>query len=106
MSETILSVLQNDGDHDRVVLVHRQAFGNSQVMLRRESFSEDVGWFPQSTIELSPGQLGQLKQALGVLPAAKSRPAGTAVAAAHGRSSGAPTKRPSAIDTPRFSLVS
>ena len=92
MSETILSVLQHDGDHDRVVLVHRQTFGNSQIMLRRESFSEDVGWFPQSTIELSPGQLGQLKQALGVLPGAKSRPV-------------AP-RRPAAADAPRFSLVS
>jgi hypothetical protein len=74
MNESILSVLQCDGDQGRVVLVHRQSFGNSEVILRRESFSEDVGWFEQSRIELSPGQLSQLKQALGVLPATKARP--------------------------------
>lgn len=106
MSETILSVLQSDGDVDRVVLVLRQAFGHSQIVLRRESFSEDVGWFPQSTIELSPDQLGQLKQALGVLPAAKSRPALSSGAAACSRSGAAPNKRPVAAEAPRFSLVS
>lgn len=74
MNESILSVLQCDGDQGRVVLVHRFAFGKSEMLLRRESFSEDIGWFEQSTIELSSGQLGQLKQALAVLPTSKSRP--------------------------------
>jgi hypothetical protein len=74
MNESILSVLQSDGDQGRVVLVHRFAFGKSELLLRRESFSEDIGWFEQSAIELSSGQVGQLKQALAVLPSPKSRP--------------------------------
>jgi len=73
MNESILSVLQCDGDQGRVVLVHRFAFGKSEMLLRRESFSEDIGWFEQSTIELSSGQVGQLKQALAVLPTSKAR---------------------------------
>lgn len=68
MNETILSVLQSDDELNRVVLVHRQAFGTSELVLRRESFSEDVGWFEQSSIGLSPDQVGQLKQSLAVLP--------------------------------------
>lgn len=73
MNESILSVLNSEGDQGRVVLVHRQRFGSSELVLRRESFSEAIGWFEQSSIELSPGQLGQLKQALGVLPS-RSQP--------------------------------
>lgn len=73
MKESILSILQEEGELTRVVLVHRHSFGGSQVVLRRESFSDDVGWFEQSSIDLSPGQVGQLKQAIGVLPMSKAR---------------------------------
>ncbi len=102
MNESILSVLQCDGDQGRVVLVHRFAFGKSEVLLRRESFSEDIGWFEQSTIELSSGQVGQLKQALAVLPTPKARPARPLAATApQGQPSEGSPGRPS-----RFSLVS
>lgn len=100
MNESILSVLQCDGDQGRVVLVHRLAFGQSELLLRRESFSEDIGWFEQSTIELSSGQVGQLKQALAVLPTSKARP-GRPAAAARGTSGNPVAGRPA-----RFSLVS
>lgn len=98
MNESILSVLQSDDDQGRVVLVHRFAFGKSELLLRRESFSEDIGWFEQSAIELSSGQIGQLKQALAVVPTAKARPVRSA---ALQPSSNKTTDRP-----PRFSLVS
>lgn len=108
MNETILSVLQCDGDQGRVVLVHRQSFGSSELLLRRESFSEDVGWFEQSTIELSPGQLGQLKQALGVLPATKLRPAAAAPVRRWGaveQPTAASSKDGASERGPRFPLV-
>ncbi len=102
MNETILSVLQCDGDQGRVVLVHRFAFGKSEMLLRRESFSEDIGWFEQSTIELSSGQVGQLKQALSVLPTSKSRSHRPWQAAATQATSG----DTAASQPTRFSLVS
>ncbi len=68
MLDVILSTLSGDTATERVVLIHRKSFGGQTVILRRESYSDDVGWFEQSSIELSPGQVGQLKQAIGVLP--------------------------------------
>lgn len=73
--EIVLSILPGDSDRHRVVLLHRASFGNSAVLLRRESFSEAVGWFEQSSIELSPDQVGHLKQALGSVPMSRARPA-------------------------------
>ena len=75
MDETILSVLQGDNDSSRVVVVHRRGFGASGLVLRRESYSEAIGWFEQSSIEISPDEVGQLKQALGTVPMSKAKPA-------------------------------
>jgi hypothetical protein len=73
MDETILSVLQGDDELSRIVLVHRRGFGASGVVLRRESYSEAIGWFEQSAVEMSPDQVGQLKQALGTVPMSKAK---------------------------------
>ncbi|HBJ38002.1 MAG TPA: hypothetical protein DDZ51_25245 [Planctomycetaceae bacterium] len=74
MDETILSVLEGNDELSRVVLVHRRGFGANAVVLRRESFSEAIGWFEQSSVEMSPDQVGQLKQALGTVPMSKVKP--------------------------------
>lgn len=76
MHDVTLAVLSEEGNDQRVVLVHRQTFGGQRVILRRESFSEAVGWFEQSSVDISPNQVGQLKQALGLLPGSKVRPFG------------------------------
>lgn len=73
MDETILSILPGSSDHDRVVVVHRRGFGVNDVVLRHESFSEAIGWFEQNAVELSTCQVGQLKQALGVIPSSAVR---------------------------------
>jgi hypothetical protein len=73
MDETILSVLQGDNELSRIVLVHRHGFGASGVVLRRESYSDAIGWFEQSAVEMSPDQVGQLKQALGSVPMSKAK---------------------------------
>lgn len=80
MLDVILSTLSGETATERVVLVHRQNFGGQSVILRRESYSEDVGWFEQSSLELSPGQVGQLKQAIGVLPMSRVQRAAGPVA--------------------------
>jgi hypothetical protein len=35
--------------------------------MRQESFSDDIGWFTQSHVDLSPDQISQLKCVLGPL---------------------------------------
>jgi len=42
MNDVILAVLSDERDDERVVLVHRREFGNHQILLRRESFSDDA----------------------------------------------------------------
>lgn len=74
MDETILSVLQGDDELSRVVMIHRRGFGTNAVVLRRESYSEAIGWFEQSSVEMSPDQVGQLKQALGSVPMSRANP--------------------------------
>jgi len=76
MNETIFSILQGDDDSNRIVVVHRSGFGGSRLVLRRETFSDDIGWFEQSSVEISPDQVGQLKQALGTVPSGQVRPVG------------------------------
>ncbi len=81
MRETVLSVLEGHDDQHRVVVALRQFMaGASQMVLRHESWSEDVGWFAQSTVHLSPDQVGGLRSALGVQAAGL----GSAVAACRG----------------------
>lgn len=74
MDETILSVLQGDHESNRIVVVHRRGFGTSGLVLRHESYSEAIGWFEQSSVEMSPDQVGQLKQALGTVPMSRVKP--------------------------------
>jgi len=73
MDETILSILQGDNDHNRVVVVHKRGFGTNCLLLRRESYSDAIGWFEQSSIEMSPDQVGQLKQSLGAVAMSKAK---------------------------------
>lgn len=74
MDETILSVLQGDDESSRVVLVHRRRFGYSGVVLRRESFSDAIGWYEQSSVEMSSDEVGQLKQAIGAVSMSRVKP--------------------------------
>jgi hypothetical protein len=85
MNDVILAVLSDERDDERVVLVHRREFGNHQILLRRESFSDDVGWFEQSSVAISPDQVGQLKQALGLLPGNRLRGPNRLTAGSRGR---------------------
>ncbi len=71
MRETILSVLAGQNDCQRVVVaLCHFATGPGQMVLRHETWSEDVGWFAQSTIELSSSQVGELRSTLGLQSAA------------------------------------
>lgn len=84
MRETILSVLEGDTPQQRIVVTLRHLDGGgNELALRRESWSENVGWFVQSCVELSSDQITDLRSVLGVVPT--RRPRSLAFAAARGR---------------------
>ncbi|WP_164101936.1 hypothetical protein [Candidatus Laterigemmans baculatus] len=74
MRETILTVLEGDTPQQRVVVVLRHLEGGrTELALRRESWSVNVGWFVQSSVELSADQISDLRSALGVVPTRRPR---------------------------------
>lgn len=63
--ETILNVFPGaDDQHRLVVAVAQVDTSGSTLVLRQESYAEDVGWFVQSRISIEPGQIPGLKMAL------------------------------------------
>jgi hypothetical protein len=44
----------------------QQAGEPSRVELRQQSFGEGIGWFTQSTVQLEPSQVADLRNALGL----------------------------------------
>ena len=70
MAELILSTLPGDREDQRVAVVLRQEAGQSVVRLCQQTFSEAVGWFTQSSVDLAPDQVAGLKNSLGSTEAA------------------------------------
>lgn len=65
--ETLLQVLTSESPTSRVSLwmVRCEFSGESRLRMRQESFSDDVGWFTQTHLDLTPDQLSQLKGGIG-----------------------------------------
>ena len=74
--ETTFEILESESPTDRVAvsMVRCGTTGESRVRLRQESFSDAVGWFTQSQIDLSPDQVAQLKSMLGLTAMRPTRP--------------------------------
>lgn len=67
--ETVLAELPSCVEHQRVQVVHLVDFaGETQIELRQQSYGPGVGWFTQSSVALSPEQLGDVRRLLGTLP--------------------------------------
>ena len=65
--ETIISTLPGQTEDDRVVIVLcQQGMGPNTLELRQQSWGEGVGWFTQSSVEMSPSQVADLRNVLGV----------------------------------------
>ena len=64
--ETILNVFPSTDDLHRLVVAVQQEDGDaaSRLVLRQETFAEDVGWFVQSCVAIEPEQVAGLKMAL------------------------------------------
>jgi len=67
--ETLLATLPGSTERERVLVVHIHGSETSRMELRQQSWGEGVGWFTQSSVELAPQQVGQLRLALGSAPA-------------------------------------
>ena len=67
--ETIVTTLSGQTEEDRLVVVLCQyAAGANALELRQQSWGDGVGWFTQSTVEMSPRQVANLRNALGGSP--------------------------------------
>ena len=73
MPEIILSTIPGQSDNERLVIAMQEDETDRPIVLRQESYSEAVGWFPQSSIELSREQLAGLRGALGMPTAQPQR---------------------------------
>ena len=66
-TETVLGVLPGVCDVSRtVVVLSRSLCGHSSLRLQTESFSDQIGWFPQGCVELSSDQLEAVRPLLGL----------------------------------------
>ena len=64
-TETILNVFpSNDQDQRLVIAMETQEGAEGRLVLRQESFSDDVGWFVQSRIAVEAEQIPGLKMSL------------------------------------------
>ncbi|MAV36331.1 MAG: hypothetical protein CMJ59_12845 [Planctomycetaceae bacterium] len=74
--ETIVTTLSGQTEEDRLVVVLCQyAAGANALELRQQSWGDGVGWFTQSTVEMSPRQVANLRNALGGSPGQPPLPA-------------------------------
>jgi hypothetical protein len=65
-SECLLATLAGTNPADRLLVVLVQTKGESQVVLRQQSWAEGIGWYDQKSLALDPQQLRRLKAVLGV----------------------------------------
>ena len=71
--ETVLTTLPSATDTERLLLILVQpAEAASRVELRQQSFSGSIGWFTQSTVQMEPGQVAALRNAMGLTTAKPS----------------------------------
>ena len=64
-NETILNVFPSADEENRlVVAIEQESNASSRLVLRQETYSDDVGWFVQSRICVEPEQVAGLKMAL------------------------------------------
>jgi hypothetical protein len=65
-TETVLTTIPAGIETERLLVVLVQSADHaSRMELRQQSFSKGLGWFTQSTVQLEPGQVASLRNALG-----------------------------------------
>lgn len=60
-----LACIPGENDLSRLVFVLKSKDGVGSFVLKRQSFSRDVGWFSQSEIEMTREEMVAMRSALG-----------------------------------------
>src|SRR3954447_23860697 len=63
--ETVLTTIPSSETERLLVVLLQSPEAGSCMELRQQSFSKGIGWFTQSTVQLEPGQVAALRNALG-----------------------------------------
>src|SRR3954447_8534590 len=63
--ETVLTTIPSSETERLLVVLLQSPEAGSRIELRQQSFSTGIGWFTQSTVQLEPGQVAALRNALG-----------------------------------------
>src|SRR3954447_18169095 len=63
--ETVLTTIPSSETERLLVVLLQSPEAGSCMELRQQSFSTGIGWFTQSTVQLEPGQVAALRNALG-----------------------------------------
>ena len=76
LQRAALPNLQGSVDLHRLVIAVQQEHGqaSSRLVLRQETYADDVGWFVQSCVAIEPEQVAGLKMALSTQPTAFGKP--------------------------------
>jgi hypothetical protein len=64
-TEAVLAAIPSSEVERLLVVLIQSGEGGSRMELRQQSFSQSIGWFTQSTVQLEPGQVAALRNALG-----------------------------------------
>lgn len=79
--ETLLFVLAGATSDQRAAAYLVPSGAESFIELRQQSWADRVGWFTQSSVRLSPEQIGELRSALGTAASTARGSAGRASSA-------------------------
>lgn len=63
--EVVLAIIPGQDDSQRMVFANRLSPAEKPIVLRQESFSPDVGWFTQSSLEMTREEMVLLRAAMG-----------------------------------------
>src|SRR5262245_65847257 len=63
--ETVLNTIPASETERLLVVLIQSPESGSRMELRQQSFSNGIGWFTQSSVQLEPGQVAALRNALG-----------------------------------------
>ncbi len=73
--EIEVRILPGSSEAERIaVVLCPSGEEGSRLELRQQSYSEGIGWFTQSTVQLEPSQVADLRGALGMASGSSARP--------------------------------
>ena len=63
--ENVIAIVPDGTQSQRLVFIAKSVESDLPIVLRQETYSEDVGWFTQNQIEMTRQQMMMLRSAMG-----------------------------------------